>query len=355
MDRPSVPLGLLFAATLLVLYGCGRILSPFWAPLLWALAFYVAFVPLQRRLERRIFPSMASALTVVAVGLGLVLPLVFVSERLVSHVAAGIGLLTSEAIAARWEAALVRHDGLRTLTRWIGEHFDIRGWLEQAAATLPTVLQGSAWLVADLAVMLFALFFLLRDRRRFGATLRALVPLRDDEWERITDCLHQTIRATLMGKLLVSAAQGAMAGLMFWTLGVPAPLVWSLAMTVLALIPFAGAFVVWVPATIYLALMGQPVQATVLGLWGLIVVSNVDNVLYPYLVGRSLEMHPLTSLLSVIGGVVLLGLSGVILGPLLFALGEVLVEISRDRYLETSVPRLYLEGHPADGGLAGAG
>jgi len=356
MEQRFLPLGILFAATVLVLYGCARVLAPFWSPLLWALAFAVACLPAQRWLERKLTGrNLAAGMIVTGLGLTLVLPLLFVSERMVRHVVAGIELLMSPAIAARWEAALLKHDTLRAASRWFGEHLDLRGGLQNAAATLPTVVETSAWLVADLAVMLFTLFFLLRDRRFFLDTLRSLVPLRDDEWERITLRLHHTIRATLFGKLLVAAAQGIMAGLMFWVLGIPAPLVWALAMTVLALIPVAGPFLIWIPATFYLALLGEPVKATILGVWGLLVVSNVDNLLYPFLVGRSLDMHPLTSLLSVIGGVVLLGLSGVILGPLLFALAWVLVEVSRDRYLESSVPRLYLEGHPTDGGLAGAG
>lgn len=347
-------MAVLFAATVLVLYGCARVLSPFWSPLLWALAFAIACLPVQRWLERRLRrPNLATALLVTAVAGLLVLPLVFVSERLVRHVVGGLEILMSPAIAARWEAALLEHARLQTVAHWLGTHVDIRGTLQHVATTLPSVVEGSAWLVAHLAVMLFALFFMLRDRRLFVDTLRSLVPLREDEWERITGSLHRTIRATLVGKILVAAAQGGMAGFMFWVLGIPAPLVWALAMTILALIPVAGPFVIWVPATLYLGLTGEPGKATVLGLWGLIVVSNVDNLLYPLLVGRSLDMHPLTSLLSVIGGVVLLGLSGIILGPLLFALGAVLVEICRDRYLE-SVSRVDFKIHMPDGGLAGA-
>lgn len=114
---------------------------------------------------------------------------------------------------------------------------------------------------------------------------------------------------------------------MFWWLGLPAPLLWGVVMGLLAVVPVLGTFIVWIPAAFLLLLDGSGGKALILALWGGIVVSSIDNVLYPILVGRRLKMHTLLAFVSLVGGLVVFGSSGLILGPVTFAITRLLLEI----------------------------
>lgn len=135
----------------------------------------------------------------------------------------------------------------------------------------------------------------------------------------------------IYGTLTVSAAQGLLGGLMFWWLGLSAPLLWGMVMAVLAVVPVLGAFLVWIPAALFLALDGSWVKALILAVWGLVVVSGIDNLLRPILVGKRLNLPTVPSFMSVVGGVILFGPAGLILGPVTLTVTVGLVEIWRRR------------------------
>jgi predicted PurR-regulated permease PerM len=125
----------------------------------------------------------------------------------------------------------------------------------------------------------FVLFYLFRDRRKALGTLRSLVPLSEKETNKVFTRVAGTIHATIFGTLAVAAVQGALGGLMFWWLGLPAPILWGAVMGLLAIVPVLGAFVVWLPAAIFLATSGQWGKAVILILWGTVVVGLIDNLL----------------------------------------------------------------------------
>jgi predicted PurR-regulated permease PerM len=118
---------------------------------------------------------------------------------------------------------------------------------------------------------------------------------------------------------------------MFWWLGLPAPLLWGVIMAVLAIIPYLGAFVVWVPAAIFFALEGSWGKALILTAWGGIVVALIDNLVYPILVGKRMRLHTVPVFLAMFGGLALFGASGLILGPVILAVTDALVDIWRRR------------------------
>ena len=111
----------------------------------------------------------------------------------------------------------------------------------------------------------------------------------------------------------------------------PAPLLWGVLMGLLAVVPFLGAFVIWVPAALFLALAGDVTAAAILAAWGTIVVGLVDNVVYPILVGKRLLLHTVPSFIAIAGGLILLGASGVVLGPIIVAVSLTLLGIVRNR------------------------
>ena len=131
--------------------------------------------------------------------------------------------------------------------------------------------------------------------------------------------------------LAVAAVQGLLGGLMFWWLGLPAPLLWGVVMALLAVVPVLGAYVVWIPAALFLAMQGEWGKAMILSVWGGVVVGTIDNLLRPILVGKRLKLHSVLACMSVVGGLILFGPSGIILGPVILTITMVLLEIWRSR------------------------
>ena len=144
---------------------------------------------------------------------------------------------------------------------------------------------------------------------------------------RLFSGVADTVHATLYGTITVALVQGTLGGLMFWWLDLPAPLLWGMVMGLLAIVPVLGAFVVWIPAAIFLLLDGNPGKALLLTMWGTIVVGGIDNILYPILIGKRLKMHTLLAFISLVGGLMVFGASGLILGPVIFTITRVLLEI----------------------------
>ena len=326
----------LLVATALALYLCYRVAHPFLPALAWALALAVVAYPLYAWLFARVNgPNLAAGLAVVLVAVLLIAPTLFVLTHLVREVAGGVERLQTEAATGRWRAMIERHPRLAPGLHWLETQVDVRGEVARAMPTLtarlPALVTGSLWAVMEWLVVLFFLFFFFRDRDQALQALRALVPLSEAETAEVFTRVADTLHATLYGTLVVAGVQGALGGLMFWWLDLPAPLVWGTVMGVLALVPILGAFVVWVPAAIFLALEGQWGQAALLAGWGGIVIALIDNLLYPVLVGQRLRVHTLPVFIAMLGGIALFGASGLILGPLVLALTQALVDVWRRR------------------------
>jgi predicted PurR-regulated permease PerM len=200
----------------------------------------------------------------------------------------------------------------------------LQGWA-------PTVLMGSLAVVAQLLVTLLVLFYFFRDTRDLAGNVRSYLPLSDREADTVIARVTDTIHATIFGSLTVALVQGVMGGLMFGALGLPAPVLWAVVMTVLATIPVAGTFVIWAPAAAYLALSGSWGKALILAAWGGIAIALIDNLLYSILVGKRLHFHPLPVFFSIVGGIAFFGVAGLVLGPLTLSVTTALLEVLRRR------------------------
>ncbi len=180
--------------------------------------------------------------------------------------------------------------------------------------------QGAALFVIQLGMMLYLLFFLLRDGDDVFAKVSNSIPLSGGQKERFFDRFAVVTIATIKGTLVVSVVQGALGGLIFALLGIPGALFWGALMSMLAILPAVGAAIVWVPAAILLALAGEWVKALVLLAFGTFVISVVDNLLRPILVGRDAKMPDWLVLFATVGGLATFGISGFVAGPVLAAL-----------------------------------
>ena len=326
----------LMAATALGIYLCYRMALPFMPPLTWALVLAITFMPVHRWLKSTVkHASVAASVSVLVIGVIVVVPTAFMGQRLVSEAAAGADTVRVKLESGEWQRTLDDHPRVAPIAQRIVDQIDLSGtasavaaWLTDAATAF---VRGSVIQAIDILLTFYLLFYFLRDQRAVLSTLRALSPLSEAEMNGLFSRVADTVYATVYGTLAVAAVQGTLGGLMFWWLGLPAPLLWGLVMGALAVVPVLGAFVVWIPAALFLGLDGSWGKALILALWGGVVVGGIDNVLYPILVGNRLKLHTIPAFMAIVGGLFVFGPSGLILGPVTLTITVLLLEIWRSR------------------------
>lgn len=203
----------------------------------------------------------------------------------------------------------------------------VQNFLEWAFANLDTIFSGFTKLAFQIFIMLFAIFYLLRDGGKFKRDVIALSPLADDYDSKIFSKLRQAIKSVVLGSLFVGVIQGFLTGLGFYIFGVPNPALWGSLAVIAALIPGIGTSLVLVPGILYLFFASTQLHAIGLFLWALLAVGLIDNFLGPMLVNRGIQIHPFLILLAVMGGLAYFGPIGFIAGPLVVALLVALLEI----------------------------
>lgn len=388
-SRTQVRALALGAATVLVFYLCYRVAQPFLIPLVWGATLALITHPVHSWLAARTQrPSLAAASSVLLVTVLLVAPALWAGTVLVREGRKGLTALQEAWHQGRGQGAVAKVPGLSTVVRELlgepggekqpevrsgaenptteatgrkeegkgeakgkeeGKEEDPKSeadpgamaGVETAAAKeglgpalksrMPRVLSGSVKSIVEVLVALFALFFFLRDGEHAVEALRDWVPLSRAESGHVLGRLGDTVRATTFGTVTVGAIQGVLGGLMFWWLGLPGPVLWGTIMALLALVPVLGAFVIWVPAALFLAMEGELLKALILAAWGALVIGLADNLLYPVLVGRRLRMHTLPVFIAIIGGLSLFGAAGLVIGPAALCLALELLRIWKNR------------------------
>lgn len=186
--------------------------------------------------------------------------------------------------------------------------------------TFVAATHGALTIGIQLFILLYALFFFLVDGPLILSTILSYIPLSETEKDELLERFVSVTRATVKGSLLIGVIQGGVAGLAFAVAGVPGPAFWGTVMVVLSIVPAVGPALIWVPAVIYLFLLGKVWTALALLVWCAVVVSSIDNLLRPQLIGRDARMSDLLILLSTLGGIILFGAVGFIVGPIIAAL-----------------------------------
>ena len=326
----------LFLLTICVVLICLLMLRPFVLAITGAVVLAIVTHRPHKWITARLkYRALAATISVTLVSLGIIGPAFFLAQSLGHRILSLVGTVQSGAAARGIQQFLdqsprvsaVLHYSMNTIA--LDQAFDkSAGFI---AGRLGAVLGGSISAITQIVVMLFLLFFLYRDGDLGIAYLRSIVPLNDRETDHLFSRLVDTVRATVMGHFLVAAIQGLAAGVAFASLGISSASLLGVVTVFFAMVPSFGAFVVWVPVAIYLVIVHHWIQATVLVAVGTLVISTLDNILYPVLVGTRLRLHTAPIFISIVGGIWLFGISGLILGPIVFALTQVLLDIWRER------------------------
>lgn len=324
------PLLLLLSALAL-----GWILLPFFGAILWALIIAMLFVPVYRRLLRRLkrHPNVAAGLVMLLVLVVGVLPFAVVTASL-GREASGV---YKRIDSGEWKPAIYLRGLFDALPAWV------TGLLERAGVAdfdnlqrqmTAALAQGSQFIathavgigidtfgfVASLGVALYLAFFLVRDGDELARIAKMALPVPPQFKQELIAKFLAVVRATVKGSLLVAAIQGTLGGLAFWFLGVKGALLWAVVMAFLSLLPMIGAGLVWVPVAAYFLLSGQTWQGLALVAYGVFVIGLADNLLRPMLVGKDAGMPDYVVMITTLGGMAVFGINGFIIGPTIAAM-----------------------------------
>ena len=198
------------------------------------------------------------------------------------------------------------------------------------------VLSGFARFITETLITFVVVFFLLRDGAQWAYRAGMLLPLTPEQVARLYRNISDTIIANVYGILSVGVVQGTLTGIAMWFVGMPSSLLLGLAAGFASIIPVVGAALVWVPVAIYLLVTGSIWKGVFLLVWGVVVVSSIDNVVRPWVVGGRVELHPLVLLFFIFGGVQAFGFLGLFLGPVVASVLAALFDILRGELKEPS-------------------
>lgn len=335
-EASSWKTGALFLLTLAVLGLCGLILYPFVPGITGAIVLAVItrrpFHWWRLRIRNR---TMAALSALLLVTVSIIAPLLLLAQYLVRHALQGAQMLQDGRAERGLEALADRFPQIATAIEHSSEFIALGDAAQRFAGFIGSHLMGfvsnSLAAAAQIVIMLFLLFFLYRDEEVLGGFLHHLLPLRQTETDALIKRLGETIRATVLGRLLIATVQGTVAGAVFGFLGIHAAVILGLLTAVFGLVPPFGAYMVWLPVAGWFAFTGHWIKMAILLGIGSLIISTLDNFLYPVLVGSTLRQHTVSVFLSLLGGVWFFGIAGLVLGPLTFSAAESLLALWKSR------------------------
>ena len=335
MTQPSLQNKTLLLLLVTVSVAFLAILWPFYEAVFWGLALAILFMPLHRKVLQRMpgKPNLAALSTLVLCLVVVILPMTLLSISLVqeaTHVYERLrsgqldfGTYVQQVIAAlpAWAVSLLDSLDLTSVAALQHKLSTVSVQASQLVATRAlNIGQNTLQFVVSFGVMLYLLFFLLRDGQALGARIRRAIPLEESHKHDLSSKFITVNRATLKGNIMVAATQGFLGGFIFWALGIQGPVLWGVLMAFLSLLPAVGAGLIWGPVAIYFFATGSVWQGSVLTAYGIGVIGLVDNILRPILVGKDTKMPDYVVLVSTLGGMTLFGLHGFVIGPVIAAL-----------------------------------
>ncbi len=315
----------------LVAYVVWQMFVPFISALALAAIIVTIFYPFYLKVVQKMprknetLAALATTLVVIAV---LIMPFVFIISALVNEAVSLYSVVERGDMG--FEQPLYAIENL--IQQYIpGTEIDVVEYIKQAtgwiAGYLGIIFKGTAVTVFLFFIAMIGSFYLFRDGKQFTRKLIAISPLPDDEDGLILTRLSTAVRSVAMGTILIAIIQGALTALGFWIFGFEGAVLWGTVAAFGALIPGVGTTIVFIPAIIYSVVTGSYVVAIGIGIWGMLAVGIIDNILGPYLMSRGSRLHPFIILLAVLGGISMFGPIGFIVGPVIVSLFLVLIEL----------------------------
>jgi len=326
----------------LVVYLMYLIMAPFFIPIFWAVVFVILFYPYYKWLLRRFKGRkwLASLVACASIAVFLIVPMALIGSAVANELFnlfqwAEEYVKTLSNKAHRSPSFFISY-----IEEFLSQYIDISGldirsffansvkqYAKYAGEGMTGFIKNIGGFAFHVTLAFFSMYFLFRDGDRLFAVVKDLVPLSEPDKKKIINKNRGVISATINGGLLVGAAQGLLGGIAFWFLGLSAPVLWGFVMFIFSFLPSFGTAIVWVPASIYLLIIGSYAKGIVLLLWGAFIIGLIDNFLRPIIVSGRTNLHPLLLFFSILGAVNAFGLIGIIAGPLILSISQAMIEL----------------------------
>ncbi|CAM3785071.1 AI-2E family transporter [Bordetella tumulicola] len=311
------------------------LLWPLYGAIFWGSILAIIFAPVHRRIASKLGArrNLAALISLLLVLFVVIVPVAFITASLIQEGANLYQRMKSGNLnfGAYFQQIL---DALPSSVHSMLSRFGVGDFTSIQEKLTAGALQASQYLatqainigqntfefLVSFGVMLYLLYFLLRDGSILSARLRQAIPLSDTHKMHLLRKFTTVIRATVKGNIAVAAAQGVLGGVIFYALGIQGPVLWGVVMAFLSLLPAIGAGLIWAPVAVYFLVSGHMWEGVALVLYGVLVIGMVDNVLRPLLVGKDTKLPDYVVLISTLGGMGLFGLNGFVIGPLIAAL-----------------------------------
>ncbi|MGB9712173.1 MAG: AI-2E family transporter [Dissulfurimicrobium sp.] len=328
-----------------------RLFAPFFYPIAWAIVLTLFFYPVFQRINRILKGKEGiSALCMCLIIISFIIIPVFILLGSLANEVLRVYDEFQAAISSKGPGLIPdpgAHPLLNRLLSNLFSMFNIHGnispgqfmtdlvkrFSESFIAQGTVVFKNIITVVFDGLLMLVVLFYLFRDGEKFLDTFKGVLPFHDVEIERFFKIISDVLYATLYGNILTALIQAGLGVFILWALGFSAPLLWGIVMGIATFIPIVGTALVWVPATLYLFLAGSYLKGAVLLIFSILLISQIDYFLRPYLISGKTHLHSLFLFFSILGGLNVFGLLGLVLGPIIIALCVSILEIYRLNYL----------------------
>ncbi|OGH91742.1 MAG: hypothetical protein A2534_02055 [Candidatus Magasanikbacteria bacterium RIFOXYD2_FULL_39_9] len=307
------------------------LIKPFFYPIFWAAIIAGIFYPVFKRINAKIeYPNLSSLITIIVVLVIIIIPVALLSSLVLKE---SLGLYTS---LSNNQGPIV--NTVKNVFAWIQnnpitdklniDEQQVTAKLTEIAKTatdfiftaVKDLTQNSVTFLIMFIIMIYALFFFLKDGERMLKRLSHLSPLGDEHETLMYKKFTSTARAVLKGTLIVGAVQGFLTGVLFYIAGIEGSLIWGIITMLFSVVPALGSYVIWLPAALVMLILGNIWQGVLIIIVGAFLISTIDNFLRPVLVGKDTQMHPLLILFSTLGGLIIFGVSGFIIGPIITAL-----------------------------------
>ncbi|MCH8056222.1 MAG: AI-2E family transporter [Deltaproteobacteria bacterium] len=349
MNRNWLATIFFFVLLLVILYLAFLILSPFLKAITWAAILAIVVYPAYSRLLKllRGRATLAALIVTVLITLLIVFPAmrisVFLSQEAVELAKTVRAYVNGDEFES-WKGNPWVEDFVRLWDTVSSElaffKIDLRKAIVEGVqlasgflvSQVKDVAQNVFMFVVNFIIALFSFFFLMRDGKQFSDRIRRLLPMDQEHQEHLFENIVNSLFGVIHGCLITAMVQGLLAGLAYWFLDVPFAILLGVATAFTALFPIGGSALIWLPVSLYLFLQGTYVQGIILLAWGAGIVGTIDNVLKPLFIGSRLRLPTIFLFFSILGGLSLFGVLGLILGPVLFALLAALLDLYIKEY-----------------------
>ncbi len=328
---------------LLVLLGylTYKIMSPFLIAIAWAIVFSIIFYPVYMYIAKHVkVKSLASVITILMIMIIIIVPFTYLSILLIEELKGIISDISEGRLGSIRE--FFESPQFQNFFEKVGSYVGVEN-LPTEEVIIENITKIGTGLVENLSIkvtniisvavnfifMIFTIFFLLKDGPGFLSKAKNYMPFSEAQKDKLASQVNDMVVSTVYGGILVAIIQGVLGGFGFYFIGISSPVLWGIAMAVMSFVPFMGPFSIWGPHSVCLVVQGNYTHGIGLFIYGVLVISMVDNILKPIIIGSRTKMPMIIIFFSVLGGIKLFGLIGLIIGPLIMALFISVFEIIR--------------------------